>query len=134
MAEIILWMVLAFAVFLLIFRWIVQWATGAITRHVHGTLSAAESIVERGELPEPWLRPYRQQIDDLRRKGGSQAQVEQVAQRAQRHCLRRIDELIKNFESGGFVNNPETRLVLIAELRKARVRWAHADWPAVLVE
>ncbi len=131
--EIWLLLLLIFVVGFLLIGLLTRWTQKMLTGQVVGRLQAAEAIVNEGQIPEAWLRPYRKQAEAIQRRGGSGDDLARVAARAQADCLRRIDALIRMFDEGAFADTPETKKTVVDSLRAERERWVRLDWRQVIV-
>ena len=101
-----------------------------VTQQVESGFRAADEIVNQKRVPEIWLRPFRQRIDEIRHSGRSD-DIEHVSRRAYKHCLRQLDSLIRFFQDGDFFDSPETRAMVLESLREQREKWAAEDWKAL---
>ena len=105
-------------------KWMVQRAANQIeARH-----RAAELIVNEGEVPTPWIEKYRQRVTELRRDGGSEAEIEAVADRARSSIGRELDRLVKYMETTRLVADEDTREVLVAGIHDRRDEWEETGW------
>ena len=109
-----------------------RWGSFRLTGEIESRMRAAESIVNRDQLPDEWLKPYRKRIAALRERGKDQDEIEQVGRTALAGSLRQIDGLIKFFESSSLVDSAESRETLLGSLREKKMRWAAASWQSVL--
>ncbi|MBN1977022.1 MAG: hypothetical protein JW918_06440 [Anaerolineae bacterium] len=100
------------------------WAERQFVRIINSKLNNAEILVNDGKLPEDWVLSFRQQIEDIRLKGGSESKMERVGHRARQHCLRNLDDTIKFFKERNVTDSEDTRQFLLTSLKE---RW---DWVA----
>lgn len=110
---------------------IFRWGTVQLTREIELRMRAAETIVNHDRLPEAWLRRDRESIAAMRRSGRSQIEIDQAGSKALAGSLKRIDDLIRFFESSPLVDSAESREVLLHGLREHRRRFAEQGWAAV---
>jgi succinate dehydrogenase flavin-adding protein (antitoxin of CptAB toxin-antitoxin module) len=95
-------------------------------------LSDTELIVNKGKLPEAWIQPFRERVEAVQRKGGSERKLERIGHKARRRSLRNIDRLIKFFHEQGITDEEETHRALLAALQE-RWNWvAAAEWQDLL--
>lgn len=99
---------------------------------VEANVRAAESIVNDERVPEAWAAPYRQQIENLRRNVGTEAEIERAGRRGHKDCLHRLDQLAHYFEKSNLVDSAESRHVLLKGLQRQRARWVAGGWQYVL--
>ena len=132
MFEVLVLLALATGVAFFVLRLITRWAAFSITRQVESKLRAADCIVNERQVPEPWIRPYRQRIDAMRCKGGGSDAIEQLGRRAHQHRLRQIDGLIRFFQRQSFFDSPETRDTMLHLLQETRDQWVTEGWQILL--
>jgi hypothetical protein len=95
------------------------------------TLALRWSVINSGRIPADWLESFRAETERLSQNGAAAQELRGVAQRARETCLRNIDMLIKFFEESQFVENAETRAMLLDELRAQKQRWTQAEWDSL---
>jgi hypothetical protein len=105
-------------------RWSVRQVSGQVERRFRH----ADTLINGGSIPSDWLDSFRAEADRLTKTGATAQDLRGVAQQAREVCLRNIDMLIKFFEESQFVDNAETRALLLNELRTQRQRWTQAEW------
>jgi hypothetical protein len=132
MLKLVLISAVGIAACVLLVKLIADWGERYFTRALSSTLSDTEHIVNDGKLPEAWVQPFRERIEVIRRKGGSESQTERVGQKARRRFLRDLDDMIKFFQARNVTDGEETRQFLLASLKKQRDRVATAAWQDLL--
>lgn len=132
MLELLVLPALAVAVAFLVLRLITRWAAFSITRQVESKLRAADHIVNEGHVPEQWIRLHRERLDPIRHEGEGADVMERLGHRAQEHCLRQLDGLIRFFRRESFFDSPETRDTMLHLLRETRDQWAAEGWQALV--
>jgi hypothetical protein len=120
------------AVCTLLAKVLVDWGERYFTRTITSTLSDTEHIVNKGKLPKAWVQPFRERIEAIRRKGGSENKMERIGRKALRRCLRNIDSLIKFYQERNVTDGEETRRLLLASLQERRDWVATAAWQGLL--
>ncbi len=105
-------------------KWMVQRAAN----HVEARHRAAELIINEGEVPTPWIEKYRKRVTELRRAGGSEADIEAVADQARSSIGRELDRLVKYMETTRLVADEDTREVLIGGIHDRRDEWEDSGW------
>lgn len=128
MWELFFWLALAFTLLIFFIRWLTRWAVGIMQRQVEARIRAAETIVNDGVVPAAWLQPYRQRLAMLQQRGGSAADRVRLGRQIQQQCLHQVDDLIRYFQGGAFVDSPYTRDILLEALQQQRRRWATQEW------
>ena len=105
-----------------------RWSVRQISGQVERRFRHADTLVNGKRIPADWLDSFRTEIDNLTQNGATAQDLRNVAQQAREVCLRNMDTLIKFFEESQFVDNAETRALLLDELRTQRQRWTQAEW------
>jgi len=132
MVKLVLISAVGIAVCVLLIKLMADWGERYFTRTLHSTLSDTEHIVNEGKLPEAWMQPFRERIEAIRRKGGSESKIERVSQKARQRFLRNLDDMIKFFQERNVTDGEETRQLLLASLKEQRDRVAAAAWQDLL--
>ena len=110
----------------------VRWALERVERSIVDKYRAAECVVNEGRVPEAWTGGYRERIAKLRAAGASRDDLEEVGRRAQEHCLRELDALVRVFQTSRAVDSEDTRRVLLDALQQRRDQWATESWEALI--
>ncbi len=105
-----------------------RWSVRQISGQVERRFRHADTLVNGGHIPAEWLESFRAEAERMIQTGATAQDLRGVAQRARATCLRNIDTLIKFFEESKFVDNAETRALLLDELRAQRQRWTQTEW------
>jgi len=132
MVKLVLISAVGIAVCVLLIKLMADWGERYFTRTLHSTLSDTEHIINEGKLPEAWMQPFRERIEAIRRKGGSESKIERVSQKARQRFLRNLDDMIKFFQERNVTDGEETRQLLLASLKEQRDRVAAAAWQDLL--
>lgn len=133
MYELLLWLAPPLVLLLLVIKWMTGWAARVAGREVEAKFRAAESLTKGHTTPEVWLSPHRARLADLQAKGAAEPQIIQALSSARSDCLRRLDELVRYFAGGTFVDSVETRDALVQALQKERRRLEAEDWRTLLI-
>lgn len=120
------------ALCVLLIKVLSDWGERQFVRAIGSKLSAAEIIVNAGKLPEDWVQPFREQIEGIRLKDGSESKMERVGQQARRSCLRNLDSMIKFFQERNVTDGEETRQFLLSSLKERRDWVTAAAWQDLL--
>jgi hypothetical protein len=132
MVETILWLIGAITLTILLIRLFGRGAMQWSGQAVGARFRAAEHILEKETAPEQWVRSYRRKVKAIRDRDRDERQVERVAQRARRRCMRKLDGLIRFFEHTPFVDTPGARRLVVRRLQNQRRRLASEEWQAFL--
>ena len=122
----------AIAVSTILIKLVADWSERQFVRLIGARLSDAEHIVNEGRPPEAWVQPYRERIEAIRGKGGSDSKIERVGRRARQRCLRNLDNTIKFFQERNVTDSEKTRQFLLTTLKKQRERVAATSWQDLL--
>ena len=95
----------------------------AMARMVGDKHHVLQVLVESGQVPPEWSRPFQRKISRLTHSQGSSAQIAELQERALRDYLRKLDRLISYVQSSPFVDGEDTRNLLLAQLADIRVSW-----------
>jgi hypothetical protein len=128
----LLFIVLVVALTIVLTRLIFGWGSALLAGQVEARMRAAEQITRQRAIPDDWLRPFRARAAACRADAGNTEQLRRVAGQAQRHCLRKIDDLLRFYEHSALVDSAETRRVLLSALQEQRTRWERLDWTGIL--
>ncbi len=117
--------ILFFSIFLYILRaYTNRIAGGALT----DKFKAAEAIAN-GAIPEQWIR----QIDRQTVRNGI-CQTTTDSSTSKGLLIQKLDELHKYFEVSPFVENPETRKILLDAFSQARSQWLDSSWDDLVMD
>ena len=130
------WTLLIFVALSALFALAVRKGVGvvgkALGKTVHDRHKSAESILEDGHVPSWW---YREVLVSRLRPGASvDPKDPEFRTRARRRFLKRLDGLLKYFDTAPVFESEEARRMLVRDLRAARERWATAPWADIVQE
>jgi hypothetical protein len=120
------------ALSVLLIKVLAGWGERQFVRVINARLNSAEILVNEGKLPEDWVQPFREQIEGIRLKGGSESDMKRVGHRARQRCLRNLDNTIKFFQERNVTDSEDTRQFLLGSLKKRRDWVATASWQDLL--
>jgi hypothetical protein len=132
MVDLVLISAVGLAACVLLIKVLSDWGERQFVRIIGSRLSDAEHIVNEGHLPEAWVQPFRERIDAIQRKGGSESKTERVGHQARQRCLRNLDDMIKFFQERNVTDGEDTRQFLLTSLKERRDWVATASWQALL--
>lgn len=132
MIQTILWLILAITLTIFLIRLLARGAMRWSSQLVRSRFRAAEYIIEEETAPEEWVVSYRRRIRAMRLGRQDKSKTAQIAQRARRRCTRKLDRLIRFFESTPFVDRPGARHLLVRRLQNQRRRLAGEEWQTFL--
>ena len=95
----------------------------AMARMVGDKHHVLQVLVESGQVPPEWSRPFQRKIARLTRSHGSSAQIAELQEHARRAYLRKLDRLVSYVQTSPFVDGEDTRNLLLEKLADIRVSW-----------
>jgi len=132
MLKLVLVSAVGLAACVLLIKVLSDWGERQFVRAIGARLSDAEHIVNEGGLPDAWVQPFRERIEAIQRKGGSESQMEHVGQQARQRYLRNLDGMIKFFQERNVTDGEETRQFLLSALKERRDWVVAAAWQDLL--
>ena len=102
------------------------------THALGATLGETEQIVNEDRLPEAWVQPFRERIEAIQRKGGTDSKMERVGQKARKRCLRGLDTLTKFYQERDVTDSEDTRQLILNTLKERRNWVETAAWQDLL--
>jgi hypothetical protein len=110
-------------IFLLIMIGAIWGSNYAMARMVGDRHKVLQALVETGQVPPAWSRPFQRKIARLTHSHADSAQIAELQERARRHYLSELDRLISYSQTSPLVDGEETRLLLLKTLADIRVGW-----------
>lgn len=95
----------------------------AMARMVGDKHHVLQVLIETGQAPPEWSRPFQRKLARLTRSHGSSAQIAELQARARRDYLRRLDRLVAYVQTSPYVDGEETRELLLKTLADIRMGW-----------
>ena len=95
----------------------------AMARMVGDKHQVLQVLVETGQAPPEWSRPFERKLARLTHRHGNSAQVAALQERARRHYLKELDRLVSYVQTSPFVDGEDTRNLLLEKLADIRVSW-----------
>ncbi len=140
MGTILFWLglwVVALTLFLFVSGTLVYWGTHYFRQQIATRLELATYIVQEKQAPPIWAQSFQAKLRALNQAQATEAQIERVGKRAQKYCLRQLDDLIRFFQQsppspGGHQSADDQPVNLVDELRKERERWTMLGWRAFM--
>ena len=127
------WILLIFVFFSALFALAVKHGISIVGRQLGARVSQrhkwAEEVLQSGKVPQSWYLDFAAGKGKRFPRG---AEDREFRIRARRYFLRRLDELVKYFNSAPVFDNDETRRMLIQELQEARRHWANDSWTDII--
>ena len=111
--------VVAVILFFLLFLFVLRGYTDRIAGTALTDKFKAAEAIANGSIPELWIK----QID---RQAGCKGVRHSLSR--EELLIQKLDKLHQYFEVSPFVENPETRKILLDAFSQARSRWIHSSW------
>ena len=97
------------------------------------THTALEFIHTSGAVPPQWLARFRTKVQPLRQNDPQyQTIIARNARAARKSCLNKLRKLHKYVDRSSFVENEETREILLSKLANVRKTWMEQDWSRLI--
>jgi hypothetical protein len=129
--QIFIVLVVAVSIFLLLIK-LIGSLTGRLSeRMVTNFFRSAEALLERNRLPEPW----KEEVARMAARGTVRHRVIYLVrwdEAAKPYLMKKINEVHKFFEKCPFVENPESRELLLKRLDAVMERWESTDAQSIL--
>ncbi len=119
-----------------------QRISGRALKQFKARLNDADTIVNQGQVPESWIHPFRQRLEEVRPasvvlratagRDKDERAVARIEERAKKHCLKKLRSLIEFMENGQFYDSVETRETVLKTLKTQHDEWASSDWRALV--
>ncbi len=110
-----------FTLILALIMWGAIWGTNkAMARLIGDKHRAMQIIIETGQVPSSWSAPFAARIARLNADPGNVSRVADLQAQARRHCLRKLDDLVRYAETTPLVDGEETRSLLLDQLTSLR--------------
>jgi hypothetical protein len=84
---------------------------------------ALQALIETGQAPPAWSRPFQRKIARLTAGPGTAAQLAELQTRAHRHYLRELDRLVHYVQTSALVDGEDARNLLLEKLADIRIGW-----------
>jgi hypothetical protein len=128
MGPVILILGIAIGLSTFLFMILARYATRSIAGVVELRMRAAECIVNDERIPPDWLAAYKARRDGFIAKGAGPEELEKLGLKAQKDCLKKINDLLRYYEDDRTVDSTESRMVLLNALQKQKKIWEDAGW------
>jgi len=92
---------------------------------------AIEEIVNTGKAPKAWMGKLEKRISSVSKTQGRSKKVLKMKMQAKTIILKKIDHLIDYSKTSPFVQDKETKEILLNKLLEARRLWEKKDWEEI---
>lgn len=93
---------------------------------------AIEEIVNTGKVPKAWIDKLEKRISSVSKTQGRSEKVLKMKMQAKASILKKIDYLIDYSKTSPFVQDKETKEILLNKLLEARRLWEEKDWEEII--
>jgi hypothetical protein len=93
---------------------------------------AIEEIVNTGKVPKVWIGKLEKRISSVSKTQGRSEKVLKMKMQAKTIILKKIDHLIDYSKKSPFVQDKETKEILLNKLLEARRFWEEKDWEEIM--
>ena len=116
--------IIALALILLLIMLASIWGINfAMARLVGDRHQVLQALIETGQVPPAWRRPFQRKLARLTASPGNAAQLAHLQARALRHYLGELERLVRYVQTSPLVDGAETRQLLLEKLADIRVGW-----------
>lgn len=124
---------LAFIVFFVLTLKVVIIQMGRLTdKYIGEKHRAIEEIVNTGKVPKVWIGKLEKRISSVSKTQGRSEKVLKMKMQAKTIILKKIDHLIDYSKKSPFVQDKETKEILLNKLLEARRLWEEKDWEEIM--
>ena len=93
---------------------------------------AIEEIVNTGKVPKAWMGKLEKRISSVSKTQGRSKKVLKMKMQSKTIILKKIDHLIDYSKTSPFVQDKETKEILLNKLLEARRLWEEKDWEEII--
>jgi len=124
---------LAFIAFFVLTLKVVIIQMGRLTdKYIGEKHRAIEEIVNTGKVPKAWIDKLEKRISSVSKTQGRSEKVLKMKMQAKTIILKKIDHLIDYSKKSPFVQDKETKEILLNKLLEARRLWEEKDWEEIM--
>ena len=124
---------LAFIVFFVLTLKVVIIQMGRLTdKYIGEKHRAIEEIVNTGKVPKVWMGKLEKKIFSVSKTQGRSKKVLKMKMQSKTIILKKIDHLIDYSKTSPFVQDKETKEILLNKLLEARRLWEEKDWEEIM--
>lgn len=124
---------LAFIAFFVLTLKVVIIQMGRLTdKYIGEKHRAIEEIVNTGKVPKVWMGKLEKRISSVSKTQGRSKKVLKMKMQSKTIILKKIDHLIDYSKTSPFVQDKETKEILLNKLLEARRLWEEKDWEEIM--
>jgi hypothetical protein len=124
---------LAFIAFFVLTLKIVIIQMGRLTdKYIGEKHRAIEEIVNTGKVPKVWMGKLEKRISSVSKTQSQSEKVLKMKMQSKTIILKKIDHLVDYSKTSPFVQDKETKEILLNKLLEARRLWEEKDWEEII--
>ncbi len=124
---------LAFIAFFVLTLKVVIIQMGRLTdKYIGEKHRAIEEIVNTGKVPNVWMGKLEKKISLVSKTQGRSEKVLKMKMQSKTIILKKIDHLIDYSKTSPFVQDKETKEILLNKLLESRRLWEEKDWEEIM--
>lgn len=124
---------LAFIAFFVLTLKIVIIQMGRLTdKYIGEKHRAIEEIVNTGKVPKVWMGKLEKRISSVSKTQSQSEKVLKMKMQSKTIILKKINHLIDYSRASPFVQDKETKEILLNKLLEARRLWEEKDWEEIM--
>jgi hypothetical protein len=124
---------LAFIAFFVLTLKIVIIQMGRLTdKYIGEKHRAIEEIVNTGKVPKVWMGKLEKRISSVSKTQSQSEKVLKMKMQSKTIILKKINHLIDYSRTSPFVQDKETKEILLNKLLEARRLWEEKDWEEIM--
>lgn len=124
---------LAFIAFFVLTLKIVIIQMGRLTdKYIGEKHRAIEEIVNTGKVPKVWMGKLEKRISSVSKTQDRSEKVLKMKMQSKTIILKKINHLIDYSKTSPFVQDKETKEILLNKLLEARRLWEEKDWEEIM--
>lgn len=124
---------LAFIAFFVLTLKIVIIQMGRLTdKYIGEKHRAIEEIVNTGKVPKVWMGKLEKRISSVSKTQSQSEKVLKMKMQSKTIILKKINHLIDYSKTSPFVQDKETKEILLNKLLEARRLWEEKDWEEIM--
>ncbi|MBA7582619.1 hypothetical protein ES695_07775 [Candidatus Atribacteria bacterium 1244-E10-H5-B2] len=120
------------AFFVLILKVVIIQMERLTGKYVGEKHRAIEEIVNTGKVPKAWIDKLEKRISSVSKTQGRSKKVLKMKIQAKTIILKKIDLLIDYSKTSPFVQDKETKEILLNKLLDTRRLWEEKDWEEII--
>ncbi len=93
---------------------------------------AIEEIVNTGKVPKVWMGKLEKRISSVSKTQSQSEKVLKMKMQSKTIILKKIDHLVDYSKTSPFVQDKETKEILLNKLLEARRLWEEKDWEEII--